>query len=62
MQKHHEPRARAYRPGAFEDDTDWGQPRSRVGHGKRRRFRHEPYRREPACDRHSWFALDDDSD
>lgn len=59
MQRHYENRDRQRH---FDDDTEWGQPRSRAGLGKLRRIRHEPYRREPNGDRRSWFDEADDTD
>ncbi len=58
MKKHTEHRKR----DSFSDsDTDWGQPRSRHGHGKFRRIKHLPYKRDPAAERRSWFELNDDT-
>ena len=50
----------AGRDRRFDLDSDWGQPRSRSGHGKIRRFRHSPYKRNSANDRRTWFDEPDD--
>lgn len=50
MHNHHLDRDRR-----FDADSDWGQPRSRSGHGKIRRYRHEPYKRQGSNDRRTWF-------
>ena len=59
MQRHEVSRTKERHFDSSEGETDWGQPRSRVGYGKMRRVRHEPYRRQPNHDRRSWLDYDD---
>ncbi len=54
MHKHHADRNRDW-DRRVDTDSDWGQARSRSGHGEFRRFRHEPYKRQGANDRRTWF-------